>query len=494
MFDKRWILLAACFPVLAAPIARAAESGAEASLKEKGLRRLGYYFSLPEESELSKSLRELESVKKQAVDAHLQALAAKNMVDEKRRLMLVYLQRRRELRAQLPFARTVDQHNQVVTALNELGDRLVIMEESEQQEKALEQARAAASAALEQYVERILETRKFYDEVAKRYEKLAADPAVTKAIEEYNRTSSRAYRLGPSSLFTGNGKKLDRLEQGVLSESIPLRKGDGGLWYVTAMFNGKFPVEIAIDTGASVIALPWETAAAVGLSPGDDAEVMRVQVADGRTLEASRVTAETVRVGKFTASQVECAVMPPGLPESTPLLGLTFFRNFSFKIDSGRGQLVMSQIEAPRATGRTPVSSRRSRTAGSRRRVLPPRSSAATPKAEPAVPEPVAGEPADRTQQIVEALTPQGPQGQAGGVAVQVQPGVSLTFQPAAPNQAVLLLPRFGKPDSILPFQLVLPGPDGTPQPVPCQIWSWGPARVLVDANGNTRYFAVTEK
>ena len=68
-------------------------------------------------------------------------------------------------------------------------------------------------------------------------------------------------------------------------------------------------------------------------------------------LGAKRVVAETVRVGKFTAKNVECAVMPSGLPASTPLLGLSFFKNFSFKIDSGKGQLIMSQIDASETGG-----------------------------------------------------------------------------------------------------------------------------------------------
>ena len=194
--------------------------------------------------------------------------------------------------------------------------------------------------------EALLELRRLYDEVGEKYKALAADPAVVQAVAQYNQAHSANHRLGPTSGLARLGGKLERLEQTVLSGAIDLRRGPGGLWHVTVMFNSKFPQEMAIDTGASVIALPWDTAVDVGLTPDSDDPKILVQVADGRLVEARRVVAETVRVGKFTAKDVECSVMPPGLSGSTPLLGLSFLRNFDFRIDSGKGQLVMSQLDA----------------------------------------------------------------------------------------------------------------------------------------------------
>ena len=323
----------------------------EELLAGKGLRRLSDCFSLAGESEVSDKLREAESLKKKAFDAQQKVGESQQIVDEKKRLMLAYVQKSRELGAQLQFARNVDQHNQIVTALNELDARVLIMRQSDQEEKALDQAWAAAAETREQYAERLLELRRLYGEVGRQYEALAADPAVSQAIQRHSETVSKTYRLGPTILFARMASKLERLEKTVLSEEISLRRGEGSLWYVSAVFNGKFTQEMAIDTGASVIALSWQTAQAVGLAPSDDAPSVLVEVADGRVVEAKRVVAETVRVGKFTAKNVECAVMPSGLPASTPLLGLSFFKNFSFKIDSGKGQLIMSQIDASETGG-----------------------------------------------------------------------------------------------------------------------------------------------
>jgi clan AA aspartic protease (TIGR02281 family) len=358
---RRQFLLLTSFAVTLSLLSAAAagEQSPEELLKGKGLRRLGNYFSLPEESELGKKLRAAESLSKQAFDAQQKAEWAGRLVDHKKQLIVAYLQQRRQLRAQLPLARTIEQYNKIVLTLNELADRIALMQASEQEEQGFQQARAAATTILEQYVEQVLELRRLDEDVKKRYAELAADAEVTEAIQQYNQANSRKYRLGPSSLFVGNGNRLARLEKTVLSEAIKLRRGEGGLWYVTATFNGKFPQEIAIDTGASIIALPWETAQAVGLAPKEDDPAVQVRMADGRTLEAKRVVAETVRLGKFTAKDVECAVMPQGLAEVTPLLGLSFFRNFSFKIDSGKGQLIMSQLDTSESSSPTQPGRRR---------------------------------------------------------------------------------------------------------------------------------------
>jgi predicted aspartyl protease len=54
--------------------------------------------------------------------------------------------------------------------------------------------------------------------------------------------------------------------------------------------------------------------------------------------------AKSIRVGKFTVEDVQCTVMPPGL-SGPPLLGMSFFKSFNFKIDQGKGQLIMTRVD-----------------------------------------------------------------------------------------------------------------------------------------------------
>jgi clan AA aspartic protease (TIGR02281 family) len=487
MCRKRFVLWIGLVAVSSIAVAAADEKTAEALLKSKGLRKLSYCFSLPEESELSRGLRTAASLRKRAFDAQEKVDEAQKAVDDKDNLILAYVQKHRELGAQLGFARSTEQRNRIVVAYNEMADRVELLRQSKQEEEALDQARAVANTATEEYTEHLLELRRLHDDAHDRYQSLAADAAVVAAIEEYNKSTSRTCRLGPGPTFASNGRRLELLEKTVLSEAIELRRGLGGLWYVTAVFNGKGTLEIAIDTGASVIALSWENAQALGLTPGTDAPSMKIQVADGRVLEAKRVVAETVRVGKFTAKNVECTVMPPGLPGAGPLLGLSFLRNFSFKIDSAKGLLIMSQLDS----SETP---NRSRTARSRRPVRSSGPAATTRQDEPPQTTP-APQPADRSHELAQLLTPKGQPGEdVPRISVQIRPGEKAVFKPSVQGPAETLRKRFGPPDEVMRFQFTRPSQGGVRQePFQYQLWVWGPVKVFVDENGTTRYFSATE-
>ena len=207
------------------------------------------------------------------------------------------------------------------------------------------EARAAANAQAEKYVEFVLEARRLCDGVKNRYAELADDPMVQAVVDKYNASSAKKHELGPSRYFLGDERKLKKLEGTVLSEQIEIRRGAGNLWYVSVMFNGKFAQEMAIDTGASAIALPWRIAQSAGLEPADDDPTVHLQMADGRVIEGKKVTAKTVRVGKFTVDNVECVVMPSHLVDAEPLLGLSYLKHFSFKIDTVESRLILSKIE-----------------------------------------------------------------------------------------------------------------------------------------------------
>jgi len=334
--------------------AAADEKSPEELLASKGLRKLSASFSLPEEAELSKQFRDVDSLRKKLRDLQREVRMWQKRVNDKKKLIIVYLQKRRQLRAQLPLARSAEMHNRIVHMLNELADRIVLMQEAGREEESLKAARAAANEQTETYIQRLLETRQLYEKVEEKYKDLAADPAIEKAIDEYNKTSDKTYKLGPGTGLLSTARRLEKLENAVLSESIDLRQGPGRLWYVPVMFNRKYSKELAIDTGASIIALPWNTAKAVGLTPTEKDPTLTVRMADGKTVEAKQVFAETVRVGKFTVENVECAVMPPELTQAPPLLGLSFLSNFSFKIDTSQAKLIMATIESPDSAGRSP--------------------------------------------------------------------------------------------------------------------------------------------
>jgi clan AA aspartic protease (TIGR02281 family) len=335
--------------------AQAADSAPEDVLKAKGLHKLNQYFALGDEAELTKKFRDLDGLAKKATDAQRKANLAAKKVEDKQKLIVDYLQKRRELRVQYDAARSVDVQNRIAGMLNELGDRIQLLEKSEQEEKDAKTVRATASQASEQYVELLLKLRKQYEQISEKYEQLAADAAVEKALEEFNKDGDKEMKLGPTGSFALLDRNLKRLESKIIMETITLKAGSGNLWYVTVQLNGKLAQEMSVDTGSSIVALPYKVAKEAGMEPSPSDPTVELTLADGHVVQAKQTYAQSVRLGKFTVEHCECAVLPADLPKAEPTLGLSYFEHFTYKIDSAKGKLTMSQIDqGPEKPGRRP--------------------------------------------------------------------------------------------------------------------------------------------
>lgn len=100
-----------------------------------------------------------------------------------------------------------------------------------------------------------------------------------------------------------------------------LDRGWDGHYRAEAEVNGR-PVELMIDTGASMVVLPFEEVARLGIDPAMLDYSMPVSTANGRTTVAPIVLKE-VRVGEIVVRDVNAAVAHPGRLQ-TGLLGMSF--------------------------------------------------------------------------------------------------------------------------------------------------------------------------
>ncbi len=341
--QSAWVLWLA---VSLATVAEGTVKSAEEVLSAQGLRKLSTCFALPEEAELTKGVRQVESLKRDLLDAQKEMAQRKQAVDDKRKLVVSLMAQRRQLGQQLAAAQSVDARNRVVAAMNEVGDRLVLLLNSKVEEQSLQAAVTKVNQLSEQYIEQLLKMRELYDSVSAKYQTLAGDGSVKAALAKYNEESQRNYSLGPSATFLSNGRRLAKLEESVLSDSIELRRGPGGLWHVTAVFNGSHSADMAIDTGASMVVLPWRVAQQMGVKPGDEDRSVRLQTADGRTMMGKMVVVDRIRVGRFTVENVECVIMPEQMHEGLALLGLSFFKHFNFRIDNASGKLTLAKVDS----------------------------------------------------------------------------------------------------------------------------------------------------
>ena len=331
-------LSAATSPALAADMA-------EDALKEKGIRRVGTYLAITEETELTKMFTSVARLKKAVLDSGNELAQAEKKVAEAKDLITAYLQQRRGLLAQIDSGRlSVEQHNRAVTQYNELGDRIRLLENLDPA-KELKAPREKANQAREAYLQQVLDMRALADKIQRAYVDLAADAEVKKAIEQLNEETGKTYSLVESKTFQSKLRDLNRLEDSVLSETIPLRSDRSDTFLVSTVLNGKYTKELVIDSGASIMSFPYKLAAEVGVEPKSTDPDVTLILADGDRVQAKLVKIPQVRVGKFVVENVECAVMPQDLVNASPILGMSFLRHFSFKIDSSTHKLTMAKVE-----------------------------------------------------------------------------------------------------------------------------------------------------
>ena len=309
-----------------------------------GLRAQNEYLCLAGDADFRTTLTKASESRPKAFKAQQQVQVAEQKVQLKEEAIRQCLQQRVHLQARQALSATGTDAN----ASNDLAEQLRHLQDAKKKEdEAARGARASANSTVEKFVELVVQARRQYDSLSQEYARLASDARVKRVLADYNATAKKVVQLGPSRYLAGDERKLKELEKLVLSEEIEIRQGLGGLWYVSAMFNGKSAQELAFDPDASLISLSWQMAQAAGLKPGTDARVIQVQMDDGRIVEAQLVVAKSVRVGKFTVENVECAVMPPEAALAGPLLGQTFLKGIACKIKGAQGKLVMTKLEAP---------------------------------------------------------------------------------------------------------------------------------------------------
>lgn len=105
--------------------------------------------------------------------------------------------------------------------------------------------------------------------------------------------------------------------------------------YVTGVAVDGRRVTMLVDTGASLVALTHEDAAAAGVRPYPSDYTRAIGTANG-TVAVAPVRLREVRVGEITVRDVEAVVVPAGRL-GTSLLGMSFLRQLrAFDVADGR--------------------------------------------------------------------------------------------------------------------------------------------------------------
>jgi len=117
---------------------------------------------------------------------------------------------------------------------------------------------------------------------------------------------------------------------------------------VETTLNKKVKANLVLDTGSSLVVLSSKIASSLGIDVSAEAgDTMDLILADGRKVKVQKVILDSVSVQGAEVEKVEAAILPEqdnSLLDQDGLLGMSFLKNFSFKIDQKNNKLTLEKL------------------------------------------------------------------------------------------------------------------------------------------------------
>jgi aspartyl protease family protein len=120
---------------------------------------------------------------------------------------------------------------------------------------------------------------------------------------------------------------------------VEIRAGAHGHYFTSVEINGR-PIDMLVDSGASIVALSHDDARRAGVYVRERDYTQRVSTANGVTRMAP-VVLERVSIGGITMRNVPAAVGEPG-SLATSLLGMSFLSRLQ-RVEMRAGTLVLQE-------------------------------------------------------------------------------------------------------------------------------------------------------
>ncbi len=167
-------------------------------------------------------------------------------------------------------------------------------------------------------------------------------------------TKSSAAELG--SLRESWQRKKSDFDKKMINKKNELdsRPQESGFSYdakgitVRVVLNNKVETTMVLDTGASLVLVTRGVAKNLGIKLDNLKPDIKIRVADGRTVDASRIVLKNVRVEECEANNVDAVVLMSDRGDfgfRDGLLGMSFLKNFNFKIDHKDKKLILEKIK-----------------------------------------------------------------------------------------------------------------------------------------------------
>jgi clan AA aspartic protease (TIGR02281 family) len=147
----------------------------------------------------------------------------------------------------------------------------------------------------------------------------------------------------PSELYDHVEKISARIAGLRAEEGKIVIRFDPGLRHIPFMatINDRIEQDFVIDTGASMVTIPSNTADAAGIHVNENSPVRMVSTAGGPA-EAREIILDVINLKGTSVKNIKAWVLDiPGRPE-TGLLGLNFLNRFHMEINSDEGTLMLT--------------------------------------------------------------------------------------------------------------------------------------------------------
>jgi clan AA aspartic protease (TIGR02281 family) len=178
---------------------------------------------------------------------------------------------------------------------------------------------------------------------AAKYAALAADAGVADALARLSIPGRTPLKLGPSGLFQEDLQFIRQCRSEIDTATIPVEVQDN-VPEVDVRLNDKLTTKMIWDSGATLVTLSYQTAAKIGLVPGDQDQTIQVTLADGSVAKETLMEIDSIRIGTFTVRHIPCEVAPPEAKDSVNLLGDSFQCRFIARMDMANQQVHLTPL------------------------------------------------------------------------------------------------------------------------------------------------------
>ncbi|MCX5667322.1 MAG: retropepsin-like aspartic protease [Candidatus Omnitrophica bacterium] len=143
--------------------------------------------------------------------------------------------------------------------------------------------------------------------------------------------------------------KAKKLEEEGAAKQINIAHEPGGKGIIAeVLLNNSVKVNLALDTGASIVVLSRKAGEELGIDLSDTKkDVMEMQLADGSKTMAKAIVLDSVKIQDVEVKGVRAAIMIDEVPTigmTEGLLGMSFLGKFNIKVDLKSMKMTLEKL------------------------------------------------------------------------------------------------------------------------------------------------------